>query len=151
MHFLILSLLFFIMTGIGIPAETQAGMPVSSPFGWRLHPISGEWKFHTGTDLAYDYGTAIPSCFDGVVVFSGDAGDGFGNQIVIYHSQSDCYTRYAHCMSLYASLGEAVIQGQVIAAVGSTGNSTGPHLHIEFIVPDGAGGYRYEDPMLLWP
>ena len=141
------SLLFYMaFTGMTAFAE----MPVSSPFGWRIHPISGEWKFHTGVDLAYDYGTAIPSIFDGVVFACGDFSDGYGNQVVVYHQQIDSYTRYAHCMSIAVDYGSVVQQGQIIAYVGSTGYSSGPHVHIEYIVPDGSGGYQYTDPMILW-
>lgn len=125
-------------------------MPVSSPFGWRIHPITGEWKFHTGTDFTYEYGTTIPSVFDGIVVACGDFSDGYGNQVVIYHQAMDAYTRYAHCQSICVQYNDYVQQGQVIAYVGSTGNSTGPHLHMEYIISDGVGGYQYADPMILW-
>lgn len=145
---LFLSLLFSISLFTGTVAA--ASLPVSSPFGWRIHPKTGEWKFHTGVDLAYDYGTAIPSIFDGIVLACGDFSDGYGNQVVVYHPQIDSYTRYAHCMSISVDYGAAVQQGQVIAYVGSTGISTGPHVHIEYIVSDGAGGYMYTDPMILW-
>jgi len=136
------------MAFTGITAS--AGMPVSSPFGWRIHPMTGEWKFHTGVDLAYDSGTAIPSIFDGIVLACGDFSDGYGNQVLVYHKQIDSFTRYAHCMSIAVDYGAAVQQGQVIAYVGSTGISTGPHVHIEYIVSDGAGGYVFADPMILW-
>ena len=125
-------------------------LPVTSPFGWRNDPYTGAWKFHTGVDLGYAYGTAIPALFDGVVVSSGDFGDGYGNQVLLYHPQIDSYTRYAHCSILYVSAGDQVAAGQVIALVGSTGRATGPHLHLEYIARDGDGQYQYFDPLNLW-
>lgn len=125
-------------------------LSVTSSFGWRIHPVSGEWKFHTGIDLGYDCGTGIPSIFDGQVFQAGDYQDGYGNQVLIYHPQIDAYTRYAHCSTLYVSIGENVTAGQIIAIVGSTGKSTGPHLHLEYIVRSQNGDYEYIDPIILW-
>ena len=123
---------------------------VTSPFGWRIHPISGGWKFHAGVDLGYDYGTQVPALYDGVVVQSGDFSDGYGIQALIYHEAMDSYSRYAHMCEIYVTAGQAVRQGAVIGLVGSTGNSTGPHLHLEFMVRSADGGYVYTDPLLLW-
>lgn len=127
-----------------------ASLPISSGFGWRVHPIYGDWRFHAGLDLAYDEGTPIPALFAGQVVRCGDYGDGYGNQILLYHAETDTFTRYGHCSAVYVSLGEYVEAQAVIAAVGSTGNSTGPHLHLEYIVPSGDGAYEYRDPLSLW-
>lgn len=133
------------------PSSTFAeDLPVTSPFGWRIHPISGEWKFHSGVDLGYDYGATVPSLFDGQIVQSGDFGDGYGNQVLIYHDSLDCYTRYGHLSYIYVSAGEYVYAGQVIGCVGSTGYSTGPHLHLEYIIRSEDGGYQYADPLSLW-
>ena len=140
---------FFILPLVASVAHCNE-LPVSSPYGWRIHPIYGDWHFHSGVDLAYDYGTPIIALFDGSVVMAGDYGDGYGGQVLLYHQSSDAYTRYAHCMSVYVTPGDLVAAGNVIAAVGSTGNSTGPHLHIEYILPDGNGGYMYADPICLW-
>ena len=126
-----------------------ADFPVTSPFGWRVHPISGEWKFHSGVDLGYDYGLGIVALFDGEVIISDNLGDGYGNQILLYHPAIDAYTRYAHCSQLYVYPGDRVVSGEVIAAVGSTGYSTGPHLHLEYIV-NVNGEYIYTDPLSLW-
>lgn len=131
-------------------SASAAELPVSSPFGWRVHPISGTWRFHAGVDLAYEYGAGIPALFDGQVVQCGDYGDGYGNQVLLYHASTDTYSRYAHCSEIYVALGENVSEGIIIAAVGSTGNSTGPHLHLEYIIPDGTGGYEYVNPLSLW-
>ena len=124
-------------------------LPVTSPFGWRIHPISGEWKFHSGVDLGYEYGAGIISLFDGTVVAAGNFDDGYGNQVLIYHEAFDIYTRYAHCSQLFVTVNDYVQAGQIIAAVGSTGYSTGPHLHLEYIV-NLDGQYVYADPLSLW-
>ena len=126
-----------------------ADLPVTSPFGWRIHPITGEYSFHTGVDLGYDYGMEIFALWSGIVLQAGDYGDGYGNQVLLYHGDSDCYTRYAHLSAVYLSPGQLVVQGQMIGTVGATGNATGPHLHLEYIVPS-TNGYEYRDPLLLW-
>ena len=84
---------------------------------------------HTGLDISAPKGTAIKAAASGTVTFSGYKGS-YGNMIVISHGNG-VQTYYAHCSALYLSAGASVSQGQVIAAVGSTGNSTGPHLHLE--------------------
>lgn len=124
-------------------------LPVTSDFGWRIHPVSGEWKFHSGVDLGYGYGTGISALFDGVVVQAGNFDDGYGNQVLLYHDAIDSFTRYAHCSALYCQEGDYVTAGDVIGAVGSTGNATGPHLHLEYMIPTDSG-YQYEDPLVLF-
>lgn len=84
---------------------------------------------HTGLDIATSTGTPIKAAASGKVTFSGTKGS-YGKMVVINHSNG-VQTYYAHCSKLYVSVGEQVAQGQTIAAVGSTGNSTGPHLHLE--------------------
>ncbi len=142
------SLVLILLLLVDIAAASD--LPVSSSFGWRIHPIYGDWRFHAGLDLAYDLGTPVLALFDGNVVMAGDYGGGYGNQVFLYHASSDTYTRYAHCMAIYVFPGDSVSAGNVIAMVGSTGDSTGPHLHLEYIVSDGNGGYVYADPILLW-
>ena len=127
-----------------------AELPVTSPFGWRVHPITGAWRFHTGIDLGYDYGTPIPAMFDGIVLAAGDFDDGYGNQVVLYHPAYDTYTRYAHMQSISVAVDAFVPQGAILGFVGSTGNATGPHLHLEYIVRAADGGYTYTDPIVLW-
>ena len=129
-------------------AEAQE-LPVTSPFGWRIHPQTGDWRFHSGVDLGYEYGTGIAALFDGVVVQSGDFGDGYGMQVLLYHEGVDSFTRYGHCSTIFCQAGDHVLAGDVIGAVGSTGNSTGPHLHLEYIVPTDFG-YEYADPLELF-
>ena len=95
-----------------------AELPITSPFGWRVHPITGAWRFHTGIDLGYDYGTPIPAMFD--------------------------------MQSISVAVDTFVPQGAILGFVGSTGNATGPHLHLEYIVRAADGGYTYTDPIVLW-
>ena len=134
-----------------MPATTieAVDFPVTSPFGWRVHPISGEWKFHAGVDLGFEYGAGIVALFDGDVIISTNLDDGYGNQILLYHPHLDAYTRYAHCAQLFVGVGDHVRVGEIIATVGSTGYSTGPHLHLEYI-PRVGDQYIYTDPLTLW-
>ena len=145
-----IALLVGLIIQISILSVNAANLPVTSPFGWRIHPITGGWKFHAGVDLGYEYGTSIPALFDGIVLEAGDYSDGYGNQVLIYHQQINSYTRYGHMSSVVVRLNQAVRRGEVIGYVGSTGNSTGPHLHLEYIIPNGTGGYVYTDPLVLW-
>jgi murein DD-endopeptidase MepM/ murein hydrolase activator NlpD len=107
---------------------------VSSGFSMRVHPISGKWKRHTGIDFAAAAGTPIRASADGVVDHAGVQG-GYGNLVSIKH-WSNYSTAYAHMSRFAAGIkkGVRVSQGQVIGYVGSTGWSTGPHLHYEFRV-----------------
>ncbi|MGO1368597.1 murein hydrolase activator EnvC family protein [Senegalia sp. (in: firmicutes)] len=104
---------------------------VTSPFGYRTHPISGSKKLHTGIDIGYggQYGTTVVAANSGKVIFAGGKG-GYGNSIMIDHG-GKIVTLYAHNQSLLVSVGQNVKKGQPIARGGSSGNSTGPHLHFE--------------------
>ena len=123
--------------------------PITSNFGWRIDPISSEWRFHAGVDFGLEYGAAVNVLFDGIVVDAGNHGDGYGNQILIYHPVIDAYTRYAHCSVIYVSIDQEVAAGDLIGLVGSTGRSTGPHLHLEYII-NTDNGYQYTNPLVLW-
>ncbi len=123
---------------------------VTSPYGYRIHPISGEKNLHRGVDIGTAEGTPILAVQDGRVVSAGDAG-GYGLCVAI-EGEDGYQSRYAHCSSLFVSAGQEVKRGDIIAAVGSTGNSTGAHLHLEithngeylnpyFYVDNGGGGY----------
>ncbi|MBD2693045.1 murein hydrolase activator EnvC family protein [Anabaena catenula] len=103
--------------------------PTSSPFGWRIHPILGYRRFHAGLDFAASYGSTIRAADSGTVIFAGWYG-GYGKAVIISHSNG-ITTLYGHSSELYVSEGQAVQKGQAIASVGSTGLSTGPHLHFE--------------------
>lgn len=102
---------------------------ITSRFGWRIHPILGYRRFHAGIDFGATYGTPIYAADSGLVLFAGWYG-GYGNAIIIDHGDS-ITTLYGHTSQLYVSEGQTVQRGQAIAAVGSTGLSTGPHLHFE--------------------
>ena len=116
--------------------------PITSDYGYRF--IFGETNFHRGVDIAAPSGTAINAAADGVVLFAGEKGT-YGNLVIVSH-QNGFVTYYAHCSKLLVEAGETVTQGQPVAAVGSTGRSTGPHLHFEV---------RYQnspiDPLLYLP
>ena len=111
---------------IGIALIRPISGVITSRFGVRSNIRKSS---HTGLDIAASTGTPIGAAASGTVTFSGRKGS-FGNMIVITHGNG-VQTYYAHCSSLYVSAGTQVSQGQTIATVGSTGNSTGPHLHLE--------------------
>ena len=114
---------------------------ISSMFGLRNPTTASVPKNHTGTDIAAVTGTKIVSATDGTVIFSASKGD-FGKHIKI--QINDVIVVYAHCNKLYVKEGDTIKQGQEIAEVGSTGNTTGPHLHFEVRYQD-----RYVDPQLI--
>jgi murein DD-endopeptidase MepM/ murein hydrolase activator NlpD len=125
------------VNGDGVGGETSSAMhmPVSgrvtSGFGSRFHPILGMTRFHKGVDLRATAGTPITAAADGRVVSAGWHG-GYGRQVAIAHS-GGIETTYGHMSRIAASAGEIVRQGQVIGYVGSSGLSTGPHLHFEVL------------------
>ena len=100
---------------------------ISDEFGWRIHPTLGVEKFHNGIDMAAPAGSPILAAYDGVVVAS-DYNSSMGNYIMINHG-GGLYTIYMHASALYVSAGQSVSMGDKIAAVGTTGRSTGNHLH----------------------
>jgi murein DD-endopeptidase MepM/ murein hydrolase activator NlpD len=103
--------------------------PVVSPFGMRFHPILHTWRMHTGVDLGASSGTPIKAAGDGVVISAGWNG-GYGNFTLLDHGNG-LATGYAHQSQIAVSVGQQVKTGEVIGYVGSTGASTGPHLHWE--------------------
>lgn len=102
---------------------------VTSRFGWRSHPVSGQDDFHTGVDIAAAQGTPILAALPGVVEQTGYS-ESYGNFVVLRHSDN-LRTTYNHCSEILAKEGEQLARGDRIALVGSTGISTGPHLHFE--------------------
>jgi murein DD-endopeptidase MepM/ murein hydrolase activator NlpD len=102
---------------------------VTSYYGWRIHPISGVKDIHRGVDIGVPLGTAIRAGLDGTVTFAGRSGD-YGNVAVIEDGRG-LVSKYAHCDTLSVVAGQSVKTGDVIATVGSTGASTGAHLHLE--------------------
>ena len=109
-----------------------AGAPLSSGFGMRRHPLSGSRRFHAGVDLAAPTGTPIRAASDGVVTSAGWNG-GYGLLVSLGHA-GNRETRYGHLSRLAVRAGQSVKRGEVIGYVGSTGRSTGPHLHYELRV-----------------
>src|SRR5438034_17994 len=107
---------------------------VTSRFGSRFHPILHEWRTHEGTDYAAAYGTPVRATADGIVTRVGREG-GYGNLVEVRHANG-IRTRYGHLSAFAKGLhvGQRVAQSETIAYVGSTGLSTGPHLHYEFLV-----------------
>jgi murein DD-endopeptidase MepM/ murein hydrolase activator NlpD len=119
---------------VGTPsAPGMLAWPVSgtitSPFGYRRNPFGGGMEFHQGLDIAAPMGTTIEAAADGTVIQAGWYG-GYGNFIVIDHG-GGMATGYGHCSQIFVSVGQHVQKGQAIGAVGSTGLSTGPHVHFE--------------------
>ncbi|WP_305082415.1 M23 family metallopeptidase [Oxynema sp. CENA135] len=112
--------------------------PITSLFGWRTHPIFGNRQFHSGTDLGAAMGTPVLAAYTGQVAIADWLG-GYGLTVVLEHNDATEETLYAHLSELLVQPGENVKQGQVIGRVGSTGNSTGPHLHFEWrqMTPEG--------------
>lgn len=102
---------------------------ITSPFGYRINPVTNEYGFHSGLDLAAPEGTPIKAAFDGTVE-KADCSKGRGNYIFL-NSAGGIKTVYCHCSELLVSEGQVVTAGEIIAKVGSTGQATGPHLHFE--------------------
>ena len=150
---------------VGNPFDRNWLPFVSSRYGYRIHPIHGGKQFHAGIDIALPTGTEILAGFDGTVTRVGYDADGYGNFLVIDNG-AGIQALYAHCHRVLVSQGQRVSEGDVIATVGSTGASTGPHLHMEvirhgrrlnplfFVVTGcegGLGGIQYGDARPLTP
>jgi murein DD-endopeptidase MepM/ murein hydrolase activator NlpD len=110
---------------------------VTSRFGWRTHPLTGTRRFHSGIDIGAPTGTPVVATATGTVVSAGWNG-GYGKAIVIQHNDVQ-QTLYGHLSEISVQPGQQITQGSVIGLVGSTGNSTGPHLHFESRSPNGSG------------
>lgn len=102
---------------------------ITSPFGWRIHPVFGTQKFHTGVDIGADYGDPVVAADSGTVIHADWLG-GYGKAVIINHGNG-LQTLYAHNSELLVYEGQTVSKGQTISRAGSTGYSTGPHLHFE--------------------
>ncbi len=106
-----------------------AAGPITSPYGYRTHPIFGDQRLHTGIDIGAGYGAPVVAADDGVVVYAGTM-SGYGNVIAIDHG-GGLSTTYNHLSGFYVGSGQQVGRGTTIGAVGCTGYCTGPHLHFE--------------------
>ena len=102
---------------------------LTSGFGYRTHPVDGEWKYHYGVDIQADTGTPILAFADGVVDYIGES-DSYGLYLQLKHADN-VTSFYAHCSDICVKTGQTVSAGQKIAEVGETGDATGPHLHFE--------------------
>lgn len=104
----------------------------NSGFGMRFHPIKGKWRMHYGIDIGAPEGKNIIAVEDGIVSFAGNKG-GYGKAVIIDHGDGTV-SLYGHCSKLLVRVDQRVNRGDIIAKVGSTGVSTGPHLHFEIRV-----------------
>ncbi|AIE72717.1 M23 family metallopeptidase [Synechocystis sp. PCC 6714] len=105
--------------------------PITSAFGWRIHPISGQGRMHNGTDIGAPMGTPVLAAYDGIVAAAQWSG-GYGLMVTLRHLDGTQESRYAHLSETFVQAGQEVVRGEVIGRVGSTGFSTGPHLHFEW-------------------
>jgi murein DD-endopeptidase MepM/ murein hydrolase activator NlpD len=138
------------IANVGLLFPLSIPAAITSAFGWRLHPVVGESRFHSGTDLGAPQGTPVMAAFSGKVAVADFMG-GYGLAVVLQHNKGSEETLYAHLSEIFVKPGETVKQGEVIGRVGSTGLSTGPHLHFEFrkqtpngwVVMDAGGALDY--------
>lgn len=133
------------MPQIPSAATVPVSGTVTSPFGERINPISKREEFHKGVDIAAEEGTPIQLVFDGTVAEVGE-NEIYGKYVLVDHS-NELYTRYCHCSRVLVETGYKLKRGELVALVGSTGWSTGSHLHLE-IISNG----KYIDPewILEW-
>lgn len=117
---------------------------ITSKFGYRTNPVSGNYGFHTGLDLAAEEGTPIAASFYGEVIKIGES-DVWGKYVLMRHSES-FETYYCHMSEIYVKEGDVIRQGETVGLVGSTGWSTGPHLHFEVRI----NGIRVDPEILLY-
>ncbi|MBQ8015116.1 MAG: M23 family metallopeptidase, partial [Clostridia bacterium] len=127
------------------PVMPVKGARITSRFGYRTHPITGNYGFHTGLDLAAAEGTPISSAFYGRVAETGED-DAWGKYVIMEHSESFS-TFYCHLSEIYVKEEAVIRQGETVGLVGSTGWSTGPHLHFEVRI----NGIRVDPELLLYP
>lgn len=111
---------------------------ITSLFGWRIHPIAGDYRFHAGTDIGAPEGTPVLAAVAGQVI-TADFMGGYGLTVVVQHQDGNNLSLYGHLSEIFVQPGEQVEQGNVIGRVGTTGYSTGPHLHFEWrhLTPNG--------------
>lgn len=119
-------------TALPTVLPAAGGAPISSRFGWRQDPLTGESSFHKGIDIAVAYGHEVTAAAGGTVAFAGVQG-GYGQTVIVDHADGR-QTRYAHLSEQFVKAGDRVAEGQVLAKSGNSGRSTGPHLHFEMRV-----------------
>ena len=119
---------------LSAPLSAPVSGKITCDYGWRLHPISGEEDFHNGLDIAAPQGSGIYAALPGVVAEVGESAI-YGNYVKLDHG-GGLQTVYCHCDSVIARQGDLLRRGELVARVGSTGISTGPHLHLGFLKED---------------
>ena len=127
------------------PVMPVKGGRITSKFGYRTNPVSGNYGFHTGLDIAAAEGTPVSAAFYGEIAETGSS-DVWGNYVLMKHSEK-FYTYYCHLSEIYVTDGAVIRQGETVGLVGSTGWSTGPHLHFEVRI----NGVRVNPEPLLYP
>ncbi|MBI4784449.1 MAG: M23 family metallopeptidase [Oscillatoriophycideae cyanobacterium NC_groundwater_1537_Pr4_S-0.65um_50_18] len=133
------------MVSSGMIFPLPIPVPLTSGFGWRIHPIRGDQRFHSGIDLGAPFGTPVLSALSGRVVAAEDMG-GYGLAVIVEASSMRQQNLYAHLSAIAVKPGDWVEQGSVLGLVGSTGSSTGPHLHFETLLPS-TEGWTAVDPL----
>lgn len=128
---------------LGSPFDFAWSSRISSRYGWRVHPIYNDLRIHRGLDISVPSGTPIQAIYAGVVSHVQHGDTGYGNYIIIENADG-FRSVYAHCDTITASIGQSVIQGEVIATAGNTGTSTGSHLHLEITMND-----QYINPIFV--
>ncbi|MEX0271655.1 M23 family metallopeptidase [Leptolyngbyaceae cyanobacterium UHCC 1019] len=134
-------------TGLNLILPLTIPAEITSAFGWRTHPITGDARFHRGIDLGAAYGSPVVAAKSGQIYLA-DMYGGYGLTVIVQHNAMQ-QTLYAHMSQLFVKPGEWVRQGQLIGQVGSTGSSTGPHLHFEFLQQT-AQGWNAIDPAAVF-
>lgn len=127
------------------PVLPVANGRITSKFGYRTNPVSGKYGFHTGLDLAAEEGTPVSASFYGKIIETGSS-DVWGKYVLMEHSDG-LHTYYCHLSEIYVSEGAVIRQGETVGLVGSTGWSTGPHLHFEVRI----NGVRVNPEIVLYP
>lgn len=126
-----------LLTNLVFAQEDCAKMPVEkgvigSLYGYRIHPKTKTKKFHTGLDIRAKHGNSVYAAFDGKVVQVKKSSKGYGNTIKIVH-ENGLVSLYAHLSAFSVKTGDVICKGKIIGKIGTSGNSTGPHLHFEII------------------
>ena len=133
---------YFVNANPVVPVD---GARITSRFGYRTHPITGKKGFHTGLDLAAAEGTLVSAVYFGTVTKTGED-DSWGKYVLVEHSDG-FETFYCHLSEIYVEKGAVIRQGETVGLVGSTGMSTGPHLHFEVRI----NGVRVDPELLVYP
>lgn len=129
--------------GLGFSPVSPVAGRITSNFGWRVHPITGEQSFHRGVDLAVPKGTPVHTIGDGVVTWAGNRGHS-GQTVIVRHNDGS-ESIYGHLEKIQVAEGSTISSGQVLGLSGNTGRSTGPHLHFEIL----SGGHAVDPARLI--